>query len=81
MKLIELLAELEHYQWIYWSKNLAKQFEERKNPDSTQWFRNKIINWEKYWQPYALLSEKDKKLDRKWARKVLEIINPNPLMR
>ena len=64
-QLIEDLAELEHRQWIEWSKevtiteNLSKE---------------RLKRWKKLWLPYSMLTEKQKEQDRKWARKVLKEI-------
>ncbi len=63
--LVEKLAELEHEQWVHWSKALAMQ-------ESISEVRRK--RWEKYWVPYSDLPEDVKESDRKWARRVLEII-------
>ena len=64
-ELIERLAELEHEQWINWSKNIVESesiSEKRKR------------RWQKLWCPYNELSEEMKNLDREWARKVVAII-------
>ena len=64
-ELIERLAELEHEQWINWSKNIVESesiSEKRKR------------RWQKLWCPYNGLSEEMKNLDREWARKVVAII-------
>lgn len=60
----EKLAELEHDQWIAWSKDIAKS--EKINPDRYQ-------RWEKLWRPYAELTEIEKDQDREWADKALAI--------
>lgn len=65
-ELIEKLAELEHKQWIHFSKNIAQT--EKYISDE------RLKRWEKLWIPYHRLSERDKEQDRMWARKVLEII-------
>lgn len=66
-ELLERLAELEHEQWVHWSKALAMQeniSEERRK------------RWEQYWVPYSDLPEDVKESDRRWARKVLDIVMP-----
>jgi len=60
-KLLEELADLEHEQWMYWSKYVADEYDIPKELEE---------NWEKNWQPYEDLSEDMKEKDRKWARKV-----------
>lgn len=63
--LLEKLSEIEHDQWMEWSKDIAskeKISEERKK------------RWEKLWVPYSELTEEVKEQDRKYARKVIEAI-------
>lgn len=68
---LEKLAELEHEQWMAWSKAV----------DATESISNeRMERWVKLWIPYAELSEKDKEYDRAWARKVLAIIQDVPLL-
>ena len=64
--LIEKLAELEHEQWIYWSKNIA---------ETEQIASNRLERWKNLWCPYSELTEEQKEQDREWARKVLQIVN------
>lgn len=64
---LEQLAELEHRQWIEWSKNLVE-----KEPQIS---KERKERWSKLWVPYSELSEPMKDLDREWARQVLAIIN------
>lgn len=66
---IEKLAELEHEQWVNWSKNIAQ-----KEKLSSE----RIDRWKKLWVPYSELSEEMKEEDRIWARKVLEIMRTIP---
>lgn len=64
--LLEELAELEHKQWMSWSKYLYRMGEVSKD---------KVRRWkENSWKPYNELTEAQKKMDRKWARKVLAIV-------
>jgi hypothetical protein len=73
--LSEKLAELEHNQWIYYSKDVAKRI---KNTTSLQDLQNETIpKWESKWIDYHLLSEEDKDKDRIWATKVLKILQEN----
>lgn len=64
--LIEKLAELEHDQWVEWSKNLVEK--ETLSP-------NRVTRWSLYWVPYSQLPEKVKEQDRVWARKALNLIS------
>lgn len=64
--IVEILAELEHEQWMEWSKNLVAT-EKRLS-------MNRIERWKKLWVPYAELTEEQKEQDRIYARKVLEAI-------
>jgi hypothetical protein len=63
-KIIEKLANLEHQQWIHWTKYLIKNSNKQN-----------ILRWKKQIKtPYSKLSEKEKESDREWARKVLNLI-------
>ena len=58
--LLEKLSELEHEQWVVWSKALADEV----GPERRR-------RWEAMWIPYSQLTETLKEVDRQWARKVL----------
>lgn len=63
--LLEELSELEHEQWIKWSKEVCKTeniSESRKS------------RWEKYWIPYNELTDDIKEFDREYARKILDLV-------
>ncbi len=60
-ELLEKLSDIEHQQWMEWSKSVAPEVSEERRK-----------RWEKLWIPYADLSEEMKEEDRKYARKVLE---------
>jgi hypothetical protein len=62
--IIEALAELEHEQWMYWSKAVAHEVSTVRRE-----------RWQKLWIPYTELSEEDKEHDRKWARIAAGIID------
>ena len=64
-ELIEKLADLEHKQWIKWSKTLVQM---KQVPIERE------LRWKKLWIPYSALSEELKEQDRVWARKVLKIL-------
>jgi hypothetical protein len=63
--LLEQLAELEHEQWVAWSKNLARE---------EQLSFSRVMRWQQLWKPYAELPEDEKEHDRNWARKVLKAL-------
>jgi hypothetical protein len=62
----EELAELEHTQWMTWSKDLAK-----RNALS----KERLDRWQKLWIPYSELSELEKDMDRVWADEILKIVD------
>lgn len=64
-ELVEALSWLEHEQWVEWSKSIAKT-EEISDA--------RLGRWEKFWVDYDKLDERDKRLDREWALKVMTII-------
>lgn len=61
-QLIEDMADLEHQQWMFWSKDIAKKEKLSKE---------RLNRWKKLWKPYSQLTEQEKEQDRVWARKVL----------
>ena|SRR3972149_4712869 len=67
--MIEELAELEHEQWIAWSKNIA---------GSERISKDRLERWKPLWKKYSKLTEKEKNQDRKWAmyvwRKIARVI-------
>ena len=70
-ELLEQLAALEHEQWVHWTTYMLSRLgyhPSTSNPIVKRWYRQIII-------PYSELSEREKKSDREWARKVLEIVN------
>ena len=64
-ELREKLAELEHEQWIVWSRSISM---------SEQLSANWLERWRKMWIPYSNLTEEQKDQDREWADKVLDIL-------
>ena len=62
-ELREIFANLEHEQWMKWSKHI------RANNSIP---RDLLIKWEKNWKPYSELDEKTKDYDRVWADKIIE---------
>jgi len=63
-EIIERLADLEHKQWGHWTKYFL-EFDNEENRE--RWKCQVDIIYED-------LSEEEKESDRKWARKVLELI-------
>lgn len=64
-ELVEKLAELEHNQWVEWSKDLAAK--EKLSPE-------RLARWKQFWVPYTKLPEDVKEQDRIWARKVIVVV-------
>jgi hypothetical protein len=60
--ILEMLAALEHEQWMHWSKAIAA----RGVVDKAQ-----VAKWRADWVPYAELDDATKEFDRQWARKAL----------
>lgn len=63
--IIDRLAEIEHDQWMEWSRELVK-YESVSEPRRRR--------WKKLWIPYERLAESEKDKDRKWAYIVLKAI-------
>jgi hypothetical protein len=66
LDLRELLAALEHEQWMAWANHIMDTepiSEERKN------------RWQHFMVPYADLDEITKEFDRVWADRVLHILS------
>ena len=73
---LEELSELEHKEWEYWSKNVTSQLmDDTLSPEVIgQRMLKKHQSWLNYWVDYDELDEKIKEEDRKWARKVVKIV-------
>lgn len=74
-ELIERLAELEHKQWMEWSKSVLDEI--MGDPMKTKAEMRDDIHelhqrWLEYWKPYSELPEEAKEKDREWARKVIQ---------
>ena len=67
--LIEALAEIEHQQWLHWSKAIA--------PEVAEATRQK---WRRSWMDYSELTEDVKEADRIWARKVVVLLRERCLV-
>jgi hypothetical protein len=74
-ELLEKLAELEHEQWISFSKSVCSHLLLDRSPMR---MRERVLtkhdSWELLWRPYYELSEELKEKDRIWARKIIEIL-------
>lgn len=62
-ELLEELSEIEHDQWVEWSKAVGTEVSEDRKK-----------RWKKYWIPYEDLPEDVKEQDRVYARKVLDAV-------
>ena len=67
--LVEALAEIEHQQWLHWSKAVAPEV-----ADATR------LKWERCWREYSQLTENVKEADRVWARKVVALLRERQLI-
>ncbi len=67
--LVEALAEIEHEQWMHWSKSVAG--------DVAEVIRSK---WQRSWVDYAELADNMKEADRVWARKVVALLRQRKLI-
>lgn len=79
-ELIEKLAELEHEQWMYWSRAVVEQVLGDSTSSSFDVYKRmleKHQSWLEYWKPYEELSEEVKEHDRKWAYKAAKIMREN----
>lgn len=64
-KLREFLADIEHQQWVFWSKDIAKQ----------ELISSARLNrWKTLWKPYKQLTSEEKEKDREWADKIIDTI-------
>ena len=64
---LEKFAELEHEQWIEWSKSVEPDID---IVHGKGWDRLK--RWHKCQIPYSELPDKTKEFDRIWARKIVQ---------
>ena len=79
--LLEKLSELEHIQWLSWSKAVWDRLESIKRAIEEEDKRKALFlleeqrnRWGVNWIPYNKLDEETKEMDRKYARKVIKII-------
>lgn len=79
--LIEKLAEVEHEQWMKWSKALANEISvvlkglptASVPGDLVVKLSDGLAQWYSMWVSYDALTEEAKEQNRVWARKVLKI--------
>jgi len=80
-KLREFLADIEHQQWVVWSKKLADELNwirldclRKDMPNVMRRIETRLKSWQKNWKPYKKLSEDTKDMDREWADKILDAL-------
>jgi len=80
-KIREHLSNLEHEQWMSWSKTIAEKLsmikhecEEGNKQDAIIRINRIISEWKTNWKPYKELKEWIKEYDREWADKILDSI-------
>ena len=61
-QLIEWLADLEHQQWMAWSKNIV---------NSEKISEDRLDRWARLWKSYNKLTAEQKEQDREWAEKII----------
>ena len=67
--LVEALAEIEHEQWMHWSRAVAEDV-----PKATR------EKWKGSWVDYSQLTDELKDADRVWARKVVTLLRQHKLI-
>lgn len=65
-ELTERLAQLEHDQWRNWASNVL--FTEKKLS------KKRFTRWVKLFKPYSFLNDREKESDRFYARKIIELL-------
>ena len=69
-EITEALADLEHLQWRRWTRYML----ENMTPENIERWQREIKT------PYSQLSESERESDRKWARKVLVLLNKEKMI-
>lgn len=64
-RILEALSRLEHEQWMEWAQEIL---------DTEDISHERRVRWQADCVPYEQLPESRKKLDRPYARKVLDIL-------
>jgi hypothetical protein len=62
-QLIEWLANMEHQQWIAWSKNII---------NSEKISEDRMDRWAGLWKDYNKLTTEQKEQNREWAEKIID---------
>ena len=80
-ELVEALSDLEHVQWMHWSKNVAYTLElaldaiEHNHSELAKLLiKDKLVGWKENWKPYSDLPDNIQEFDRIWARKAIGIV-------
>jgi hypothetical protein len=64
-RVLELLADLEHKQWMKWAESMVK---------TENLSQKRKDRWVTMFSPYEDLPEKIKDYDREWARKIIAVL-------
>lgn len=72
---LEELAALEHEQWEHWSRTVWSRLNESKSDYDGAVALDLERRWKPNWKPYAELPDDVKEHDRKWARKIITLVN------
>ena len=71
-QLLEKLADLEHNQWWEWSRDLSRKEKLSKE---------RLDRWDRLWTFYKFLSEKSKEQDRVYARKIIDLLKQEQIIK
>ena len=71
-QLLEKLADLEHNQWWEWSRDLSRKEKLSKE---------RLDRWDRLWTFYRFLSEKSKEQDRVYARKIIDLLKQEQIIK
>lgn len=74
--LLEELSDLEHEQWMRWSKTIHDRMKDaiREGKNLEQFTNEMYERWYPNWKSYEKLDWETKEYDREWSRQVLGII-------
>lgn len=80
-KTLEQLSDLEHQQWMSWSKALGQELVNALNflhvgnsKGAVNILSYRMDRWRKNWKDYRKLPEDVKDMDREWAEKVIDSV-------
>lgn len=74
-EIVEILADLEHEQWMEWTQTLYKRMVDDILHDGRVSLITYENRWTPNWKPYSQLTEETKEFDRKYALKVIGDLN------